>query len=185
MLRPVAYFYTQVDSTTPPDPILPVHHPDQLPIVYAVHAMGNPFLWWLSTLASLLLLGILIQQVWMGLTLRFPQLKPKLSIQLLPPPEQGLILFLTLNWLANLLPWVKVTRCLFMYHYMTGFVFSCMALAWGLERGLYSPKKRFRWLGGTVIFLVLFGFLYWMPLYLGLPLYPSQWKLRMWLPSWI
>ena len=185
MLRPVAYFYTKVDSTTPSDPILPVHHPDQLPIVYAVHAMGNPFLWWLSTLASLLLLGILIQQVWMGLTLRFPQLKPKLSIQLLPPPEQGLILFLTLNWLANLLPWVKVTRCLFMYHYMTGFVFSCMALAWGLERGLYSPKKRFRWLGGTVIFLVLFGFLYWMPLYLGLPLYPSQWKLRMWLPSWI
>jgi dolichyl-phosphate-mannose--protein O-mannosyl transferase len=27
--------------------------------------------------------------------------------------------------------------------------------------------------------------LYWMPLYLGLPLSPDQWKLRMWLPSWI
>jgi len=185
MLRPIAYFYKKVDSTTPPNPILPLNHSDQLPIIYAVHAMGNPFLWWLSTLASILLVGMLIQRVWMDLSVRFPQLKPKLSLQFPPTPELWLAVFLTLNWLANLLPWVKVTRCLFIYHYMTGFVFSCMALAWWLERWLYSHQTRFRWLGGTVIFLVLFGFLYWMPLYLGLPLSPLQWKMRMWFPSWI
>lgn len=185
MLRPIPYFYQKVTATTPPDPTLPLIHPDQLPMVYSVHAMGNPFLWWLSTLAILLLCGMLIQRVWMALSVRFTDLKPIFLIEFPPTPELWLALFLSLNWLANLLPWVRVTRCLFIYHYMTGFVFSCMALAWCLERWLYSQNKQFRWLGGLILFLVLFGFLYWMPLYLGLPLSPAQWQLRMWFPSWI
>ncbi|WRH65227.1 MAG: hypothetical protein RSE13_14995 [Planktothrix sp. GU0601_MAG3] len=172
-------------ETTPLDPTLPLIDPDQLPIVYSVYAMGNPFLWWLSTLASLLLCGMLIQRVWIALSVRFSSLRPRLSLEFPPTPELWLALFLSLNWLANLLPWVRVTRCLFIYHYMTGFVFSCMALAWWLERWLYSQNQKFRWLGGVGIFLVLFGFFYWMPLYLGLPLSPSQWKLRMWFPSWV
>ncbi|WP_254174685.1 dolichyl-phosphate-mannose--protein mannosyltransferase [Planktothrix pseudagardhii] len=185
MLRPVAYFFTKIEATTSPNPILPLNHPEQLPLIYAVHAMGNPFLWWLSTLGSLLLIGMLIQRIWREVSVHFPQLKPQSSFQFPPTPELWLTTFLTLNWLANLLPWVEVSRCLFIYHYMTGFVFSCMALAWWLERWLYSHKPQFRWLGGTVIFLVLFGFLYWMPLYLGLPLSPGEWKMRMWFQSWI
>ncbi|OIP68254.1 MAG: dolichyl-phosphate-mannose--protein O-mannosyl transferase [Oscillatoriales cyanobacterium CG2_30_40_61] len=185
MLRPIPYFYQKVDVTTPLDQTLPLIHPDQLPIIYSVHAMGNPFLWWLSTLASLLLCGMLLQRVWVALSVRFSYLKPRLLIEFPPTPELWLALFLSLNWLANLLPWVRVTRCLFIYHYMTGFVFSCMALAWWLERWLYSHNQQFRWLGGLILFLVLFGFFYWMPLYLGLPLSPAQWQLRMWFPSWI
>lgn len=185
MLRPVAYFFQKVDATTKPDVTLPTTNPEQLPVTYAVHAMGNPFLWWFSTIASVLLCLMLVQLVWVWLTQRFPQLKPKLTLQFPPNSELWLITFLSLNWLANLLPWVKVSRCLFIYHYMTGFVFSCMALAWWVERWLYSYQPQFRWIGGTILFLVLFGFLYWMPLYLGLPVPPGEWKLRMWFPSWI
>jgi dolichyl-phosphate-mannose--protein O-mannosyl transferase len=95
-------------------------------------------------------------------------------------------LYLVVNWLANLLPWVRVTRCTFLYHYMGASVFSGLALAWLVDRWLtYRDKPQYRSAGVTVICVVLLAFVFWLPIYLGLPLSVADYHLRMWFSSWI
>ena len=96
-----------------------------------------------------------------------------------------IILYIGLNYFANLLPWLKISRCTFFYHYMPAYLFSWFALAFILDNLLNRPKKIERWLGMGVMGLILLGFIYWLPVFLGLPLLPQAFYLRMLLPSWI
>jgi dolichyl-phosphate-mannose--protein O-mannosyl transferase len=136
--------------------------------------MGNPFLWWLSTAAIFLLLFLLIQRLVEGIGWKFA-----------PTPYTWIALYLVLGWSANLLPWVKVTRCIFIYHYMGSSVFSGLALAWLVDRWLYRDRTEYRSASVTVILLILLAFIFWLPIYLGLPLPLQSYHLRMWFRSWI
>jgi dolichyl-phosphate-mannose--protein O-mannosyl transferase len=174
MWRPVAYFYQTARNTTEQVPTYPPLPAGVGKVVYDVHAMGNPFLWWLSTTAIFLLVFLLI--------LRF---RKAASWTSLPTPHTWIALYLVLNWLANLLPWVRVTRCTFLYHYMGASVFSGLALAWLVDRWLHSQQSQYRSASITVIFVVLLAFVFWLPIYLGLPLSLQGYQLRMWFKSWI
>jgi dolichyl-phosphate-mannose--protein O-mannosyl transferase len=174
MWRPVAYFYQTALNTTEPVPAYPPLPSGVGKVIYDVHAMGNPILWWLSTAAILLLLVLLTQRF-----LKAAGWKSPLT------PQTWISLYLVLNWLASLLPWVRVTRCTFLYHYMGASVFSGLALAWLVDRWLNSKEPQYRSAGITVIFLVLVAFVFWLPIYLGLPLSVKAYNLRMWFPSWI
>lgn len=189
MIRPIVYFYKKAKIDGEIDPVLPSFPAGMTEAIYDVHAMGNPFLWWFSTFAILLGVGILIHRflVWLetqkvasaeGLEQSYPVRFP-------PTPELWLVLYLAMNWLANLLPWARVTRCIFLYHYMGSSVFSLLALAWWVDRWIHSPQRHLRGRGVTIIFLILLAFVFWMPVYLGLPLSAWGWKVRMWLSSWI
>ena len=92
---------------------------------------------------------------------------------------------IVLNYAANLAPRVEVNRCVFIYHYMSALVFAFLAIAWFVDRCLYSYYKELRALGVTITFLILIAFVFWMPIYLGLPLSPQDYQLRMWFNSWI
>lgn len=183
MIRPVAYFYQTAQTATEP---LPVMQPP-LPagagkVIYDVHAIGNPALWWLSTVAILLLLGMLAQRIWDW------AISQRLNTSTwggVPTTHNWIALYLVLNWGANLLPWVRVTRCTFLYHYMGASVFAGLAIAWLVDQWLHSYQPQLRALGVTVIFLILLAFVFWMPIYLGLPLSPESFRLRMWFRSWI
>ncbi|HEY9607634.1 MAG TPA: phospholipid carrier-dependent glycosyltransferase [Allocoleopsis sp.] len=174
MWRPVAYFYQTARNTTEQVPAYPPLPAGAGKVIYDVHAMGNPFLWWLST-AALLLLLILLAVRFLG----------GVGWKLSPTPSTWIALYLVLNWLANLLPWVRVTRCTFLYHYMGASVFSGLALAWLVDRWLHSGKPDYRSAGVTVIILVLLAFVFWLPIYLGLPLSTQGYQLRMWFRSWV
>jgi dolichyl-phosphate-mannose--protein O-mannosyl transferase len=181
MIRSVAYYYQTAQSVSEP---LPVMGPP-LPIangrvIYDVHAMGNPILWWLSTAAILFLVWILAQKL-LNWAIANPQKRSHSPLS----TDTWIALYLVLNWLANLLPWVRVTRCTFMYHYMGASVFSGLAIAFIVDQCLHSYRREFRALGVTVIFAILLAFVFWMPIYLGLPLSPESYRLRMWFPSWI
>lgn len=183
MIRPVAYFYQTAQTATEP---LPVMEPS-LPagagkVVYDVHAIGNPALWWLSTAAILFLLWMLGQRIWDWATRQRLNASRFGGVQ---TAHTWIALYLVINWFANLLPWVRVTRCTFLYHYMGASVFAGLAIAWLVDQGLHSYRPQLRALGVTVIFLVLLAFVFWMPVYLGLPLSPQSYGLRMWLRSWI
>ncbi|NEP29273.1 MAG: dolichyl-phosphate-mannose--protein O-mannosyl transferase, partial [Moorea sp. SIO3I6] len=143
-------------------------------VIYDVHAMGNPFLWWLSTTAILLLLLLLTQRILEGV-----------GWKSIPTSYTWITLYLIVNYAANLLPWTKVTRCTFLYHYMGASVFSGLALAWLVDRWLHSEKNQYRSAGFTVILVVVLAFIFWLPIYLGLPLSESGYQLRMWFRSWI
>ncbi|BAY11801.1 dolichyl-phosphate-mannose--protein mannosyltransferase [Calothrix sp. NIES-2098] len=181
MTRPMAYYYQTARSFKD---ALPVMGPN-LPaadgqIIYDVHAMGNPFLWWSGMAAMLFLVGML------GSKLVIPLFKNKqLSVPANLSVDTWVALYIVLNYAANLLPWVKVTRCVFIYHYICAVVFVFLAIAWFVDQCLRSYYKELRVFGVTIAFLILAAFIFWMPIYLGLPLTSEGYKLRMLFNSWI
>jgi dolichyl-phosphate-mannose--protein O-mannosyl transferase len=64
-------------------------------------------------------------------------------------------------------------------------VFSGLALAWLVDSWLFSKLPQHKSAGATVIFVVLLAFVFWLPIYLGLPLSPEAYQLRMWFRSWV
>ncbi|PSB17056.1 phospholipid carrier-dependent glycosyltransferase [Phormidesmis priestleyi ULC007] len=180
MQRPVAYFYQVTSSLTAPIPTRGTASAiTSGSVIYDVHAMGNPVLWWFSTGAIALLIWILLENL-NALLSPIETLTPRQQIGLLPIQEVWIVLFLVVNYAANLLPWVRVTRCVFLYHYMGSAVFASLALAWLVDRWFRSNTPRLRRLANWTIVLVLVGFVFWMPVYLGLPLMGWQYNLRMW-----
>jgi dolichyl-phosphate-mannose-protein mannosyltransferase len=153
LLRPLAYYFKQ-------DPVTK--------IFYDVHAMGNPLLWWCALAAIFMLLGSIAKTV-----ITTPMRELNLA-------TIGIPLYIVVNYAANLLPWVKVTRCVFIYHYMGAVLFATMGLAWLIDECLRSRSHWLQGLGLTVIFGVAAAFVFWLPIYLGLPLDRFELSLRIW-----
>ena len=182
LTRPIAYFYQTASNVNEAVPIMGPHLPSNTgKVIYDVHAMGNPFLWWFSFGAILILIiAVLIKQI------AIPSIKQKrLSLNTSFDADTGIALYFIFNYAANLLPWVKVNRCVFIYHYMTAVVFAFLALAWLIDKCLRSYHVELRAFGLTITFLIIIAFVFWMPIYLGLPLSADAYKLRMWFSSWI
>jgi dolichyl-phosphate-mannose--protein O-mannosyl transferase len=189
--RPVAYFYKITGKGDPLPTAAAVPPSNAEKVIYDVHAMGNPFLWWFSTAAIalvLVLVGFLLtQQIATWFNRRTNSVEPQswTMPMALSAGERSLLVFLAIAYLANLLPWLRVSRCLFLYHYMGASVFAMMALAWLVDRWLGSRHPHLRQLGIAIIAIVILSFLFWLPIYLGLPLSPGGFNLRMWLRSWV
>ena len=174
MWRPVAYFYQMARKTEEPISAEPLWSRGGREVIYDVHALGNPVLWWLSTGAILLLLLLLTRRFARG-----GQRKSPLTID----PWIGL--YLVVNYAANLLPWMTVNRCTFLYHYMGASVFAQLGLALILDRWLNSRHLLSKVGTIAIIIGIIWAFWFWMPIYLGLPLSYEDYKLRMWFDNWI
>jgi dolichyl-phosphate-mannose--protein O-mannosyl transferase len=135
--------------------------------------MANPLLLWFSTGAMIILFG----------TVCLSFISRHRQSQLLP--LRGITLYIGINYLANLLPWLKVSRCTFFYHYMAAYLFSWFALALILENLITKPNPFPRYLGFSILGLIALSFFYWLPIFLGLPLTSQAFYWRMLLPSWI
>lgn len=194
MHRPVAYFYETWRQGQPPPPELANVAPSALPeAIYDVHAMGNPLLWWLAAVGILALVGVMGIRFWKAF--RRPFTLPALGdrtvshVAALLVAPQGwhlwTLLFLVVNWATNWLPWVPVTRCTFLYHYMGASVFALLAIALWLEWGLRSGQPWLIQVSLTLILLILLAFVFWLPLFLGVPLSPTGIGMRRWFNSWI
>ncbi|MBD2305089.1 phospholipid carrier-dependent glycosyltransferase [Chroococcidiopsis sp. FACHB-1243] len=182
MLRPVAYFYKTTISLDESVPVVGPPLPEaSAEVIYDVHAMGNPILWWFSAVAILYAVWVVVKSA----ITSFGFANVLTSCDRYRDRNIWIYLYFCVNWLANLLPWMRVTRCTFLYHYMGASVFATLALAWIVDRWLRSYHRNLRLLGVTAIFLILIAFVFWMPLYLGLPLSPEGYRWRMWLPSWV
>jgi dolichyl-phosphate-mannose--protein O-mannosyl transferase len=180
MLRPIAYFYEVARHTTDPVPAYPPLPANAGRVIYDVHAMGNPILYLLSTAAVLMSIWLLAKHLVRGSGWKFA-----------PTPAIWILFYLVLNYAANFLPWVRVTRCTFLYHYMGASIFAALVLAWFVDNWLHSFSADLRGIGVTAIFVVVVAFVYWLPIYLGLPLSTDGYKMRMLrvtiedLPSWL
>ncbi len=184
MLRPVAYFYKAIQNGTDPTPLVGPPLPENAGnIIYDVHAMGNPVLWWFSSIAVVLFALFLLHRCWQALQTR----PPSATLEKRSPARlyTWTIAYLLINWAANLLPWVSVTRCLFIYHYMESLIFAVLLLGLLIDRWLYSSFTWQKIAAYSTLGLVLLGFLFWMPLFLGLPISPEALGLRRWFTSWI
>jgi len=186
MIRPVDYFYQTALNTSEPVPAVGPRLPQgAAKVIYDVHAMGNPVLWWLSTAAILILVWVLARRIEASL-----RVSPSTAANLgqaysIRGADFWLPLYLVANYTANFLPWAGVSRCTFLYHYLPASMYSLLAIAWLVDRWLHSIQPVFRGIGITAIFLILLAFVFWLPIYLGLPLSPEGFQKRMWFPSWI
>lgn len=155
MARPIAYYYDKKSTSSGT-------------IIHNVHAMGNPILWWLATGS------ILIFSIFIILILYKRKYNPFFSI----------LFFVLINYFVNLLPWILVSRCTFLYHYMSAYSFSLLGIGLMIEQCLISQFVLNRQLGIILLLSISLAFIYWLPIYIGLPLSPREFYLRM-LPNWI
>ncbi len=174
MLRSVSYFYepftaNEFNSVLPPSPASLSEG------IYDVHLLGNPISWWLSSGAILILILRLIPDLVSNISIEKSQFTLSSSFFTL--------VYLLINYAANLLPWMLVRRCTFLYLYMSAFIFSVLAFAWLVDRWFDRPGGKIFAL--SAISIVFFTFIFWLPIYLGLPLSTEQFQLRMLLQSWI
>jgi dolichyl-phosphate-mannose--protein O-mannosyl transferase len=185
MIRPVGYFFEKTGNTPNPSSALgsAMSATTGQELYYDVHGMGNPVLWWLSTLAIILVLSMLILRIQAWATV--PETTTNQNIPFVQPVDFWIALYLIVNYAANLLPWLRVTRCTFLYHYMGSSIFAFLAIAWIVEQCLRSYLVWLRAVGVTIIFFIFLAFLFWLPVYLGLPLSPEEFQLRMLFRSWI
>lgn len=127
-----------------------------------ISAMGNPAVWWVCCVGSAAALIKLIRG----------KLKPNM---------EWFVLFTAL--LAELLPWVLVTRCTFIYHYFACVPFIILITVYMLEKKeeldpRYS-KVKWIWMGAA---LVLFAAFY--PIITGTECSKAYVQIMQWLPSW-
>lgn len=137
---------------------------DGLPAGYAstISAFGNPAVWWLCSLGTLVL----------ALRLLLGRLRQ----------EKGMFVLLVAVC-ANYLPWVLVTRCTFAYHYFATVPFIILCTVY-LARDMEARQPalgnlKWVWLGLTAALFALF-----YPVISGLP--APTWYIQAleWLPSW-
>ncbi|HEX5125721.1 MAG TPA: phospholipid carrier-dependent glycosyltransferase [Rhodocyclaceae bacterium] len=194
--RPMSYLFT----TRPPDDPTPYGPPleKETPATttYAVHALGNPLLWWLVVPTMIAMIWIALRGLFstsVGWLLRQPMRRGRLRFR----PSQSarklisldsnawVAIYLSMAYAAGILPWIDISRCTFIYHYLPSVVFGFLACAFGVDRMLSNPDGGWRLTGAVLLVLIVAAFIFWLPLFLGLPISREAFYSRMWFNSWI
>ena len=169
-----------------------------------IYLLGNPIIWWASTAAIIYSLFALAR----GIIQRKPENEaPRASLQYYPlstshpdlpagrnpapeNPDSSIkgtvfwgvdktLAFLGGAYIFNLLPFIGITRAMFLYHYMIGLIFAIVAFVCLMDEER-SKNKIF-----VVLLIASFvAFLFFSPLTYGLPMTNSAYHLRVWFPSW-
>jgi len=123
-------------------------------------AFGNPVIWW----------GGFIAMVAMAVrTIKF---------------RDGKAMFILIGYLSQLLPWLVISRIVFIYHYFPSTLFLVLALASVFNTILESGKGRFRQavLGYTTVSGMVFAMFY--PGLTGIPALQSYYRYFLrWIPG--
>jgi dolichyl-phosphate-mannose--protein O-mannosyl transferase len=153
MIRPI--YYWDGHSLTSPDES-------------KIYLVGNPLIWWGSTVAALYLLLISIGRgFW----------------------KNKIVLILLGGYLINYLPFIGIGRVMFLYHYFSALIFAILIFAYLIDPahahmgGAGQQKNRKRILIGLLVISALL-FVYFAPLSYGLPLSARAFQNRLWLTTW-
>ncbi len=158
MVRPIYYWNEQIAPTA-----------ESEAKEARIYFIGNPFIWWLSSIA---ILYVILEIIPALRTIRRDKLKDWLK-------DHGIQLSIGGFYLINLLPFIGIKRVMFLYHYMTGLVIAIIALAYLLNQA--KNKKR---IALIFVFISTILFIFFAPLSYGLPLTNEAYDLRTWFSSW-
>ncbi|MCK7626211.1 phospholipid carrier-dependent glycosyltransferase [Streptomyces sp. RS10V-4] len=133
-----------------------------------VLALGTPLLWWAACFALLYVLWRwLFRRDW----------------------RAGAV---ACGVAAGYLPWfLYQERTIFLFYAVVFVPFLCLALAMmiGAIIGPPGASERRRTVGavgaGVLVLLIVWNFIYFYPLYTGMPIPKSAWHHRMWFDSWV
>jgi dolichyl-phosphate-mannose-protein mannosyltransferase len=150
MLRPIRFFFEANEE-------------GQLRVISAI---GNPVLWYASTLA--VVAGLV--EVARRLVVR----KPVADDPLVP---------ILLGYVFLLLPWVPGTRIPYIYNYLPGYAFALMALVYWLCR-LWRHQRWGPWAVVAFTALVVASAVFFIPMATGLPMSTEFLQQHIWRDSW-
>jgi dolichyl-phosphate-mannose-protein mannosyltransferase len=138
-----------------------------------IYLLGNPVIWWGLWVA--IISGLLY--VW-------------LQRHKLRPATVAALAIAAAAYLINFLPFVAVTRVMFLYHYFFSFLYSIIfaVMLWndiakspsGHQLTTSSDRRTFY----LIVAAVVIGFLYFAPLTYGWAMSPGGLQAHMWLRSW-
>lgn len=189
----------QSDWYTWPVMYLPMFYylgPSDAENMSAIYAFGNPMVWYSGLVCTLMGIYIFVKR-FMGGTVTVNPLNKNQPGFLklftaddedaldLTKRDTGTLLFLILALATNLLPWVGVDRCIFIYHYFASVPFIILFTVYILR---HFSRKNLKW-GGIITIAVcviaLILFIMFKPLYTGTSVSRDYVEhfLR-WLPSW-
>jgi dolichyl-phosphate-mannose-protein mannosyltransferase len=131
-----------------------------------IAAIGNPVLWYGSTLA---VVAGLVEAA-----RRLVARKPIADDPLVP---------ILLGYVFLLLPWIPGTRLPYIYNYLPSYAFALMALVYWLVR-IWGRRPWGPWVVVAFTALALASTLFFIPLAAGLPIASEALERRIWLDSW-
>jgi dolichyl-phosphate-mannose-protein mannosyltransferase len=163
-----------------------------------IYFLGNPVIWWTSTVAIIYLLISLIRSILsfavskirisdtvnyktkFAPALLAPALERRQAPSALTHHSPPLVWGLGGAFLLNLLPFAGITRVMFLYHYIICLVFAIITLVYLTDR-LKNKKRAF-----LILLIASFAaFVFFAPLTYGLPLGERAYNMRVWLKTWL
>jgi dolichyl-phosphate-mannose--protein O-mannosyl transferase len=130
-------------------------------------ALGTPILWWLGTIALLVVLGLWLRSI------ALHRIDPALSL-------------IVTGMAAGYLPWFFFQhRTVFSFYAIAFEPFLILALVYCARLLMNSYGKSGEIVVVTALVLIALNFIYFLPLYLGDVLTYDAWHARMWFTNWI
>jgi dolichyl-phosphate-mannose-protein mannosyltransferase len=138
-----------------------------------IYLISNPIIWWLTSVAVVIAIGIVT----------IPSLRRRYRATV------PTLIFLLVAYLINWLPFAKIGRVMFLYHYFFGFIYAAMLLA--IIATTVVPDNQRSWYRNPrslvaiiLILLTIGGYLYFLPLTYGIPISLHMEQARQWFSSW-
>lgn len=158
------------------------HYKSEAAGIIGVDGIGNPLVWWASTVAVVYTALVLIYSliIWAQ---RAPLWGRRGRSQLVKRETFWTLSFLFAGWLVFYLPWVGVERILFLYHYLGSYLFALLLLGYWLGQAFNSFLGRL--FGITFLVAAVVVGLAFVPIWTAYPI-PQEWFNKlMWFKSWI
>jgi dolichyl-phosphate-mannose-protein mannosyltransferase len=143
---------------------------------YSWPLMERPIFYWVKGISRIYLLGN--PTVWWGSTVAIITLFASIILAGLRRTDRTAMI-LGGAWLMNMLPFMGITRVMFLYHYFTALIWAVLMVAYLVDR---SPQRTR--ISMALIGLSLVTFIYFAPLTYGLPLSEHAYNARVWFNSW-
>ena len=130
-----------------------------------VDGMGNPLAWW----SSIVIIPMLIWGTFQGYYNK--------------QKDGPINLILLCGFLVFLLCWAPFNRVLFYYHALPSFLFLSLGIGYYLEK--LSKINYGKYYLAIYILALAILFIYFLPIWIGVPLSSEAFYHKMWLKSWI
>jgi len=145
-------------------------------MVLVMHSLGNPLLWWTSSVA---MVAASWRLAWRGIvTVRG---EPNASGQSRFQRAFGWSsAWLALYWGAFIAPWVISRRDSYVYHYLPSYAFGVVLVGGGLAY-LYNRRRK---LGLAVVLVFCLVAVFYAPIAVQFPISPAALRMRLFLDWW-
>jgi len=141
--------------------------------------IGNPFVWYLSTLAVLTyaaIRGVLILREKRG----YKDYHNSVVIK-----YDGLCGFLMVGWMLHYFPFYLMSRQLFLHHYFPALWFAILLICGVFDLATHTLKPRLRLqIAGVIALIALFNYWQFSPLAYGLPWTKAKCESAKWVKTW-